>query len=442
MSSTRLARKEARRATARTSATVHTRVTVRTRATVRTWLIGDRTIVWLGPLVVLMAGTAGCTLAVDLDGLSQSDGSRDSRAPSDGVIAEASADAGADRAVEQNGNFDAGAVGIHETDGAVLAGDADAGADGPLEPAGSSDAGADVQGSGEDSAAVVDAAPYDAYPASDRPPPSERLDAGVDPGTDAFDADAGPESPTDQAAASDGKDGPANDAETDVAIDAMSVDGAPSGPVTCDSAPAVSATLHLLGSLPQVTSCGYSAADAPAFYAAVDPETFAASAACGVCLRIQTPAGMVAAMMVDLGPNRTAANLTAIALNRDALQILAPDGATLVEQGVEWRRIPCEVATRGMTFTFQVGSNPSYAAVLIRNHRHGLAKVEYKSGGGYKELERTSYNYWLAPTGMGAGPFTFRVTDVLGQSVEETGIPLIPGQIFQGVTQFAPCVVN
>ena len=238
-----------------------------------------------------------------------------------------------------------------------------------------------------------------------------------------------------------GRTGP-NDAETDVAIDAMSVDGAPSGPVTCDSAPAVSATLHLLGSLPQVTSCGYSAADAPAFYAAVDPETFAASAACGVCLRIQTPAGMVAAMMVDLGPNRTAANLTAIALNRDALQILAPDGATLVEQGVEWRRIPCEVATRGMTFTFQVGSNPSYAAVLIRNHRHGLAKVEYKSGGGYKELERTSYNYWLAPTGMGAGPFTFRVTDVLGQSVEETGIPLIPGQIFQGVTQFAPCVVN
>jgi expansin (peptidoglycan-binding protein) len=92
-----------------------------------------------------------------------------------------------------------------------------------------------------------------------------------------------------------------------------------------------------------------------------------------------------------------------------------------------------------MTFTLQFGSNPSYAAVLVQNHRNRISLVEYKRGNVYVPLARTSYNYWVASGGMGAGPFTLRITDVLGQSVEQAGVPLAPGVPFVGSVQFPPC---
>jgi len=187
------------------------------------------------------------------------------------------------------------------------------------------------------------------------------------------------------------------------------------------------------------TACGYLPAEVPRLYAAVDPTVFNGSAACGACVIIETPAGMVEARVVDSGPAASRPNPTAVAVSRAAITVLAPDGSTLVTQGVDWRFTPCTLTSPGMTFKIQTGSNASYAGVLVENHRHRLTKVEYKIRATYYPLARSTYNYWIASQGMGTGPFTLRMTDDLGQTVEQTGIPLAPGKVFRGEAQFPAC---
>ena len=216
-------------------------------------------------------------------------------------------------------------------------------------------------------------------------------------------------------------------------------DGADARPLACASSPLVSATLELANALPEQTACGYVPAEVPSFYAAVDPTVFAGSAACGACMILETPAAKVEARIVDLGPSASPPNQTAVAVSRAALKVLAPDGSTFITKGVDWHFAPCTLTAPGMTFKIQTGSNANYAGVLIENHRHRLTRVEYKIRATYYPLTRSTYNYWIASQGMGTGPFTLRMTDELGQSVEQTGVPLAPGSVFKGQAQFPAC---
>jgi hypothetical protein len=53
--------------------------------------------------------------------------------------------------------------------------------------------------------------------------------------------------------------------------------------------------------------------------------------------------------------------------------------------------------------------------------------VRSESGGGWYSLVQASYNYWVAQSGAGAGPFTVRLTDTQGHVVTVQGIALSPG---------------
>jgi expansin (peptidoglycan-binding protein) len=221
---------------------------------------------------------------------------------------------------------------------------------------------------------------------------------------------------------------------------AARVDGTSDALMMCPRLPRHDATLYLLDNTSTTTSCGYARAGLSGHVAAVDPTTFAGSASCGACLRVETAAAVVEAQVVDVGPDATT-NPSAVAVNRAALSVLVPDGSTFVSQGVSWRFVPCSLpASNGMTFQFQEGSNASYAALLIQRHRFRLASVEYRSNGSFHSLTRASYNYWVATNGMGGGPFTLRITDVHGHSVEQAGVPLKPGVTFQGTAQFPECL--
>jgi len=233
----------------------------------------------------------------------------------------------------------------------------------------------------------------------------------------------------------------AGDVEAGSSTDATSADGGEGDahPVACAPSHLVSTTLELANALSGPTACGYVPSEVPRFYAAVDSKVFDGSAACGACVIIETPAATVEARIVDLGPSPSPANPTAVAVSRAAIRVLAPDGSTLVTQGVDWHFAPCALSSPGMTFKIQKGSNASYAGVLIENHRYRLTKVEYKVRATYYALSRSTYNYWIAPEGMGTGPFTLRMTDELGQTVEQTGIPLTPEAVFKGQAQFPVC---
>jgi hypothetical protein len=206
----------------------------------------------------------------------------------------------------------------------------------------------------------------------------------------------------------------------------------------CDPQPASSASLAL-GSSPAITACGIASAALPALFVAVDPRTFDGSSACGGCVRIETAAAALEAPVLDLGASLGPVTQPTLLVSQPALSMLLPSGDIFASTGVSWRFVSCSTAPPAMTFTLQFGSNPSYAAVLVQNHRNRISLVEYKRGNVYVPLARTSYNYWVASGGMGAGPFTLRITDVLGQSVEQAGVPLAPGVPFVGSVQFPPC---
>ena len=52
-----------------------------------------------------------------------------------------------------------------------------------------------------------------------------------------------------------------------------------------------------------------------------------------------------------------------------------------------------------------------------------------QASGGWQELARTTYGYWLASSGAGPGPFTVRLTDSLGHQATVNGIAISPGVV-------------
>ncbi len=54
-------------------------------------------------------------------------------------------------------------------------------------------------------------------------------------------------------------------------------------------------------------------------------------------------------------------------------------------------------------------------------------------------MPRLDYNYFIAASGMGPGPYTFRVTDVNGATLEDSGVALTPDGDCVGTNQFPDC---
>ena len=80
-----------------------------------------------------------------------------------------------------------------------------------------------------------------------------------------------------------------------------------------------------------------------------------------------------------------------------------------------------------------------WTAVQIRNHRHAIASFEVLVGDTWVGVPRVDYNYFVKDDGMGAGPLSFRVTDVVGNVLEDSGIPLLDDADAPGSMQFPAC---
>jgi expansin (peptidoglycan-binding protein) len=76
----------------------------------------------------------------------------------------------------------------------------------------------------------------------------------------------------------------------------------------------------------------------------------------------------------------------------------------------------------------------------IRNHRYPVLRLEYLSSSGtFVDVPRTDYNYFVKADGMGPGPYTFRVTDLYGHVVTDSGIAPVENSNVSGNGQFPLC---
>jgi hypothetical protein len=76
------------------------------------------------------------------------------------------------------------------------------------------------------------------------------------------------------------------------------------------------------------------------------------------------------------------------------------------------------------------GSSQYWLALLADNTGNPLASVQVETAsGGWINLARANYNYWIAASGAGSGPFTVRLTDTAGHTVTVQNIALDPGTV-------------
>ena len=168
---------------------------------------------------------------------------------------------------------------------------------------------------------------------------------------------------------------------------------------------------------------------------AMNTADYAGSEICGTCLQVIGPLDTIRIRVVDRCPG---CGEGGIDLSPLAFSLLAD--TSLGRVAIKWRRVECRIVGP-IVYHFKDGSNQWWTAVQIRNHRYPVATVEYLTArGAFKSVSRTDYNYFVEPSGMGPGPFTFRVTDIYGDVLVDSGIVHLPNLNVAGKGQFPECV--
>ncbi|WP_248963312.1 expansin EXLX1 family cellulose-binding protein [Sphaerisporangium perillae] len=172
-------------------------------------------------------------------------------------------------------------------------------------------------------------------------------------------------------------------------------------------------------------NCSYPSAPAGSLYVALSPREYAGGTACGGYLSVTGPRGTVRVKVVDQCPKCPAGHID---LSRTAFARVADPGKGMA--GVTYRPVRDPRIGRRLSFRVKEESSRWWLALLVIDHGNSLTSVEMRGGGGaWRELARTDYNYWIARSGMGPGPFTVRVTDRRGHQATVRRVRLAPAVI-------------
>jgi expansin (peptidoglycan-binding protein) len=184
---------------------------------------------------------------------------------------------------------------------------------------------------------------------------------------------------------------------------------------------AQTATHYVLQGL---SNCSYPSPPADGLYVALSPSEYRSAAACGGYLQVSGPDGSVRVKVVDQCPGCAAGHID---LSESAFAKIAPLSAGLVH--VSYTLLSDPPLPGPVSIEVKQGSSRYWLALLADNTGNPLASVQVETSAGWLSLERASYNYWIAPSGSGPGPFTVRLTDTQGHRVTVPGITLSPGAV-------------
>lgn len=166
------------------------------------------------------------------------------------------------------------------------------------------------------------------------------------------------------------------------------------------------------------------------------------AAYCGAYAEVTGPKGTITVRIVDKCPDvpdnptnpTTGCGYGHLDLSTKAFDLIAERSQGRV--AISWR-VMSPTISGPIVYHFKDGSNPWWTAVQIRNHRNPIAKFEYKnSQGTWVEVTRTDYNYFVASSGMGSPPYTFRVTDTYGNVLQDTVANAASSTSYNGAAQF------
>jgi expansin (peptidoglycan-binding protein) len=151
---------------------------------------------------------------------------------------------------------------------------------------------------------------------------------------------------------------------------------------------------------------------------------YRAGAACGGYLDVTGPKGTVRVKVTDRCPECAAGHLD---LSKPAFARIGEVNAGVIS--VTYRSVTNPAVPGPMTVRVKEGSSRYWLALRLDNTGNPLSTVELRAGDGWKALSHTDYNYWIAQSGAGTGPFTVRVTDTAGRRTTLNGVALTPGAV-------------
>jgi expansin (peptidoglycan-binding protein) len=198
---------------------------------------------------------------------------------------------------------------------------------------------------------------------------------------------------------------------------------------TCQSVPAEESGQGTYYAADGTGNCGFDASPNDLMVAAMNAADYATARWCGACLDVVGPMGEIVVRVVDQCPGCAHGDLD---LSQEAFAMLSPLSAGRIP--ITWQETSCDV-TGPVAYRFKEGTNQYWAAIQVRNHRYAITSLEVNGAA----VARVDYNYFVAPTGLGAGPFAVKITDDRGQQLTDTGIALGDGVIRSGAAQFAQC---
>ncbi|WP_164689281.1 expansin EXLX1 family cellulose-binding protein [Herpetosiphon llansteffanensis] len=171
--------------------------------------------------------------------------------------------------------------------------------------------------------------------------------------------------------------------------------------------------------------------------AAINTSDYGLADYCGASVTVNGPRGSVTVKIIDRCPGCVVGGID---LSPQAFERIAALEAGNVP--ITWQLISVPNLGGQLIYNYKEGSSQWWAGVQVRNHRNAIAKFEFRNPQGvFQAVERAHYNYFLVPGGMGTGPFTFRITDVYGNVVTDSNIPLRAEGDVAGNQQF-PYVAN
>ncbi|GHI03557.1 expansin EXLX1 family cellulose-binding protein [Streptomyces cellostaticus] len=89
-----------------------------------------------------------------------------------------------------------------------------------------------------------------------------------------------------------------------------------------------------------------------------------------------------------------------------------------------------------ISIRYKTGSNPYWCGIQAIGHRNPVARLEVRTGNGWRQLPRTDYNYFISADGRGCGS-AIRLTDIYGEQLAISGIALRPNVVQPTQVQFA-----
>lgn len=204
-------------------------------------------------------------------------------------------------------------------------------------------------------------------------------------------------------------------------------------PVACGSAPTFTGEATYYTFADGSGNCGFPATPMDLMVAAMNAPQYAGAVYCGACVHITGPSGEVTVRVVDQCPECPMGNLD---LSPEAFDHIA--ARALGRVPITWHEVPCDV-TGPVDYHFKDGSNQWWTAIQLRNHRHRAATLEAMTSTGWQSIPRLDYNYFVAPSGLGAGPLTLRVTDIHGDVITDDGVPQLADADHASASQFPAC---